>query len=105
MVMVPAEELPPGTPFTVQLTDVLVAPVTVAVNCSVLPTLKLAETGEIETETVLGADGVAGAGAEGEVAEPPPQPTLEKETTIKTSPQSDERRKIPLFGEGRGLVC
>ena len=52
--MVPAEELPPGTPFTVQLTDVLVAPVMVAVNCSVLPTVTVADGGVTVIETAVG---------------------------------------------------
>ena len=35
--MVPTVELPPATPFTDQVTAVLVVPVTVAVNCTLVP--------------------------------------------------------------------
>jgi hypothetical protein len=54
--MVPVVELPPCTPFTSQVTAVLVVPVTVAANCWVWEACTDAEVGEIDTAT-------AGAGA------------------------------------------
>ena len=53
--MVPAVVLPPGVPFTCQVTAVFVVPVTVARNCIVEPGLTVAEAGV--TVTVIGAGG------------------------------------------------
>jgi hypothetical protein len=47
--MVPAVELPPGTPSTDHCTPVLVVPVTVAVNCFVVLAVTLAEVGVMLT--------------------------------------------------------
>jgi hypothetical protein len=47
-------EFPPCTPFTDQVTEVLVVPVTVAENCCVFPVCRELEVGEIETATVGG---------------------------------------------------
>src|SRR6185503_2830975 len=57
--IVPAVELPPDTPFTNQVTPVLLVPETVAVNCFEVPTCKVAEVGEIVTviEVELGNQG------------------------------------------------
>jgi hypothetical protein len=55
LVMVPTVELPPATPFTSQVAAVLV-PLTIALNCCVLPAVTLAEVG-----VTLTATGVAGA--------------------------------------------
>lgn len=52
--IVPAVELPPGTPLTSQLIPVLLVPETVALNCCVWPICKLAFVGEIETVTCGG---------------------------------------------------
>jgi hypothetical protein len=49
---VPTEVLPPLTPFTVQVTFVLLLPVTVAVNCWVCPNLTVAAVGLIVIATV-----------------------------------------------------
>jgi hypothetical protein len=49
--MVPVAELPPWTPFTCQVTLVFVVPLTVALNCFVLPPGKVTAAGEIVTDT------------------------------------------------------
>ncbi len=49
--MVPVEFEPPGTPLTNQVTVVLLAFCTVAVNCWVPPTIRLAEVGLMVTLT------------------------------------------------------
>jgi hypothetical protein len=50
--MVPTVELPPATPFTLQLTAVFEVPVTVAVNCCCPPMVTWAVVGESVTVTV-----------------------------------------------------
>ena len=47
--MTPTEELPPATPLTNQETAVLVAPVTVAVNCTLIPAVVDESVGETVT--------------------------------------------------------
>jgi hypothetical protein len=49
--IVPTVELPPATPFTFQLTEVLVVPLTVAENCWLPFTCNAALVGFNETET------------------------------------------------------
>ena len=49
---VPTTALPPATPFTCQLTAVLLVPLTVAVNCRVPPVVSEADVGEMLSETV-----------------------------------------------------
>jgi hypothetical protein len=53
-VIVPRDEFPPKTPETNQVTELLLAPDTAALNCRDCPTSRLAFTGEIETDTVAG---------------------------------------------------
>src|SRR6516225_2821094 len=53
--MTPTVELPPATPLTSQVTAVLVAPVTVAVNGWVASVANVAEPGEMETATCAGS--------------------------------------------------
>ena len=48
---VPTVALPPVTPFTCQVTAVLLVFCTVAVNCCVPPTATVADVGEIVTLT------------------------------------------------------
>ena len=55
-VMVPDAALPPGVPFTCQVTAVFVVPVTVAVNCVLAPGLSVAIGGV--TATVIAGGGV-----------------------------------------------
>lgn len=50
-VTVPTAEVPPGVPFTSQVTAVLAVPETLALNCSDCPTCRVDELGEIETLT------------------------------------------------------
>lgn len=52
--IVPEEELPPRTLLTDQVTEVLVVPVTEAVNCWELPALMLTGFGETETRICAG---------------------------------------------------
>ena len=49
--MVPVAALPPCTPFTCQVTEVLVVPLTAAANCCVPPPVTVADVGEIFTAT------------------------------------------------------
>ena len=92
--MVPAEELPPGTPFTVQLTDVLAAPVTVAVNCSVPPTATVADGGVTVIETAVGElagpEALELSGAE--VPAPPHAEASRQRRTPMTALQLEKRR-------------
>ena len=55
--MTPAVRLPPAAPFTSQVTELLVVPVTVALNCCVCPTSRLVLVGEMVRETPLGEGG------------------------------------------------
>ena len=48
----PIAELPPLTPFTDHVTDVLELPLTLAENCCVAPTFKVAVLGLSVTVTV-----------------------------------------------------
>ena len=52
----PTAEVPPAIPFTNQFTAVLVVPETVALNCCVWPSWRLALVGE--TVTVTGGGGI-----------------------------------------------
>ena len=47
--IVPTVELPPAIPFTAQFTALFIAPVTLAANCCVCPTVKDTAVGVIET--------------------------------------------------------
>jgi hypothetical protein len=67
--MVPEVAFPPRMPFTLQVTEVLLAPVTAAVSCRVFPSNTLPLGGVTATVTVGG-----GGGGEPELAPPPPQP-------------------------------
>ena len=58
VVIVPLVELPPGTPFTVQVTCVLVVPVTLAVNCCWAEVSNVALGGEMLTAIVPTVAGV-----------------------------------------------
>src|SRR5712692_6576914 len=81
--IVPKVELPPGTPLTFHVAAVFEVPVTVAVNCCVLPSSTFAVEGETLTEIACG-DG-------GSSTEPPipPQPVAQnwnrEATTARTS--------------------
>jgi len=61
--------LPPTAPFTLQFTDVLVVPLTVAVSCNVFPSKTFPLDGVTITAMVGG-----GGGSGPELAPPPPQP-------------------------------
>ncbi len=52
--IVPVAALPPATPFTLQFTAAELAPVTVAVNCTVAPSITVAFCGEMVTITLGG---------------------------------------------------
>jgi len=52
--IVPTVALPPVTPFTCQVTAVLLVFCTVAVNCWVPPAATVADVGEIVTLTAVG---------------------------------------------------
>jgi hypothetical protein len=55
--IVPTVLFPPGIPLTLQVTAIFVVPVTVAVNCWVVPGATVAEVGE--TETCIGVAAIA----------------------------------------------
>src|SRR5690348_11162988 len=100
--MVPAEELPPGTPLTVQLTDVLVAPVTVAVNCSVPPTVTVADGGVTVIATAVGE--VAGLEAlelTGAEVPAPPHPGASRQRRTPMTALQLEKRRTGSPGGGR----
>src|ERR671923_1004148 len=62
--IVPIVALPPLTPFTCQVTAVLLVFCTIAVNCWVPPAATVAEVGEMVTLTVVAAVIVACAEAD-----------------------------------------
>jgi len=66
---VPEVAFPPRMPFTLQVTEVLLAPVTAAVSCRVFPSNTFPLGGMTDTVTLGG-----GGGGEPELAHPPPQP-------------------------------
>jgi len=72
--IVPTVLLPPGTPFTAQLTAVLGVLVTLAVNCRVTPRKTEAVTGE--TSMVIGEGGGGGEDPEPPVTPHPSAPML-----------------------------
>ena len=79
--MVPSALFPPASPLTSQLTAVLDAPVTAAVNCCGAPAGTFAEAGEMDTATaLLGFEDEGPEGDEG-AAEPPPQPAPDNESS------------------------
>ena len=67
--MVPEVAFPPRAPFTLQVTDVLLAPVTAAASCRVFPSKTFPPGGVTDTVTVAG-----GGGGEPHLAPPPLQP-------------------------------
>jgi hypothetical protein len=81
--MVPAVELPPETPFTLQVTPVFDVPVTVAVNCCVLPSNTL----ELDDETVTVTDWDGGGRDVDELT--PPHPTRPPATANKRMTKKD----------------
>lgn len=97
--MVPTAEFPPGTPFTLQVTAVFDEPVTVAVNCCVLPsnTLELGDATISVTDCGGGADELL-----------PPQPInrmgevgkQRSATKAMACEQREERR-----GKDTGCAC
>lgn len=82
---VPMIASPPVSPFTLHVTEVLVDPVTVAVNCCVAPPAMLAVVGEIVTATVV----------ELELLLPPPHPAQTSAASITTG-RNRFIRKSPL---------
>jgi hypothetical protein len=62
--IVPTVALPPTTPFTCQVTAVLLVFCTLAVNCCVAPAVTVAEVGEMVMLTAAGAVTVTGAEAD-----------------------------------------
>lgn len=97
--MVPAVEFPPGTPFTLQVTPVFDVPVTVTVNCCVLPSNTL----ELGDETITVTD--CGGGVD-ELLPPQPAKRMGKvgeqrsATTAMACEQREERR-----GKDTGSTC
>src|SRR6266849_4688219 len=73
-VMVPTTAFPAATPFTLQLTPLLFAFVTVAANVAVIPSTTDPLAGE--TVTTIGGGGGGGGGATGP-APPPAQPSVQ----------------------------
>jgi len=67
--MVPEVAFPPRVPFTLQVTEVLLAPVTAAASCRVFPSKTFPLGGGTDTVTVAG-----GGGGEPKLAPPPLQP-------------------------------
>ena len=99
-VIVPFEELPPGTLLTDQVTDVLVVPVTEAANCWELPARTFTGFGVTETWMLPEAGGaVGGVGVDCE-PETRPQPACKqasKERRINKLRRTDmpSQRNLP----------
>jgi|SRR6516225_5056732 len=79
-VIVPVAALPPGVPFTCQVTAVFVVPVTVAVNCVLAPGLSVALAGV--TVMVIGGGG-----------ELLPQEPRNREAASPTAKKASERMR------------
>ncbi len=88
--IIPTVLLPPATSFTLQVTAVLPVPVTLALNCCVAPTVKLAVVGAIVIETL-------GGGGAGCVLLPPPHELRVPAPTSKTI--KERKRILPCSGE------
>ena len=79
-VMVPAAALPPGVPFTCQVTPVFAVPVTVAMNCVLAPGLTVTVAGV--TVTVIGGGILL-----------PPQELRNAEAASPTTKKAGERMR------------
>jgi len=84
--IVPTVALPPVTPFTCQVTAVLLV-FTVAVNCCVPPVATVAEVGEMVTFTGIG----------GCVFDTTPQPVLPNPLTPIPARKMKDVRKFLIF--------
>ena len=91
----PSEVLPPGRPFTVQVTAVFALPLTLALNCCVAPTLKFAEDGDTVTEIAEGDPGETGVEFAGAEVPAPPHPKDNKQKrTTAVARQLENGRKV-----------
>ena len=97
----PAVPFPPGTPFTLQVTAVFVALVTVAANVTEFPS----RTEELDTETVTTMLGVGGGGG-AEVTEAAPllQPGTQNGTVSSTRNHSVPVLKLAFALRERGRM-
>ena len=79
--IVPTVEFPPDTPFTVQVTAVFDVPVTVALNCCVLPSSTI-ELGDVSVRVTDWGEG--GGGAVDDPPPPHPQRTMANPASANT---------------------
>lgn len=93
-VIVPAEALPAGIPFTLQLTVVFGVFVTVAANACEFPS----RIDPLVGATVTVIDGVGGGGGGGSTADPaaPPQPGSPPAESTRTSSGSERAVRAKL---------
>jgi hypothetical protein len=108
-VIVPDAALPPGVPFTDQLTAVSAVFVTCAENGIAFPSITDPLFGEIVTAT----DGGGGGGGKDRPAPPPPQPIVHAPVAGRTHRKilavrnlfrsNGERGRIPSAKQAKGL--
>jgi hypothetical protein len=94
--MVPTVPFPPSIPPALQLTAVLVVPVTVAVNWTDPPGATVAPGGDIETVTLLGGGG--GGLLVLEPLPPPPQAAVKAAIKMQNILARDALRNIESAG-------
>ena len=108
VVIVPDVALPPGVPFTDQLTAVSAVLVTFAENGIAFPSI----TDPLFGETVTVMDGGSGGGATDGLAPPPPQPIVHAPVAGRTNRKilavrnllrsNGERGRIPSAKQAKG---
>jgi hypothetical protein len=100
--MVPTVAFPPATPFTDQVTDVLLLPLTEDVNCCVFPTWRAAWVGETATETAGGGWVLTPVPLSAtEVLVPPPAEMLTVPETLPCVPGRNATPTIRLLDGAR----
>jgi hypothetical protein len=85
--IVPTVALPPVTPFTCQVTAVLLVFCTIALNCCVPPAATVAEIGEMVTLTEIGVF----------VIDTPAQPTVTNTLTPTPTIHTQEASRSSVF--------
>src|SRR2546427_11552479 len=85
--IVPTVALPPVTPFTCQVTAVLLVFCTTALNCCVPPAATVAKIGEMVTLTEIGVG----------VVDTPAQPTVSNTVTPTAASHTQEASRSSVF--------
>lgn len=100
VVIVPAEELPPATPFTLQVTAVFVVLATMSVKASEFPS----KTEELDGEMLTAIEGEVGGGGGGTVADPPPPHPISHKLENRSCSASNASALLCVIVEMRPLV-